>query len=255
MEYFDSVGVRNHFSTSHEQWQNGLAEAAINSIMRLARTVMAESGLGGRFWFTAACAGKDARNVTYKQRIGSTPYTCMFDLVKDVSRFCAFGCRAWVHLNSERREKEKHTPRALEAIYLGFEPNSSSWSFFIPERQQLWSTNQAKSDEHSFPFSRRSNVDKFQHSENSFDILHQTPSQVKWEPYNKLHVSNYKKVHYDVVSDVMVLQVNTRENTFVRVTQNAAEAIQHGFAGASRQSNKGAIRAFCQRQSSYPQRS
>ncbi len=40
-------------------------------------------------------------------------------------------------------------------------------------------------------------------------------SQVKWEPYNKLHISNYKKVHYDVVSDVMVLQVNTRENTFV----------------------------------------
>ena len=74
MEFFDSVGVRNHFSTSYEQWQNGLAEAAINSIMRLARTVMAESGLGGRFWFKAACAGKDARNVTYKQRLGSTPH-------------------------------------------------------------------------------------------------------------------------------------------------------------------------------------
>ena len=36
MEFFDSVGVRNHFSTLYEQWQNGLAEAAINSIMRLA---------------------------------------------------------------------------------------------------------------------------------------------------------------------------------------------------------------------------
>jgi len=215
MEFFDSVGVRNHFSTSHEQWQNGLAEAAINSIMRLARTVMAESGLGGRFWFKAACAGKDARNVTYKQRLGSTPYTCMYGEVKNVSRFRAFGCRAWVHLNSERREKGKHTPRALEAIYLGFEPNTSSWCFFIPERQTLWSTNQAKFDEYSFPFRRRSMVDKFQHSENSCDILYQTPSQVKWEPYNKLHISNYKKVHYDVVSDVMVLQVNTRENTFV----------------------------------------
>jgi hypothetical protein len=43
MEFFDSAGVRNHFSTSHEQWQNGLAKAAINLIMRLARTVMAES--------------------------------------------------------------------------------------------------------------------------------------------------------------------------------------------------------------------
>jgi hypothetical protein len=58
-------------------------------------------------------------------------------------------------------------------------------------------------------------VDKFLHSENSCDILYQTPSQVKWE----LHASNFKRVHYDVVSDVMVLQVNTQENTFVRVTQ------------------------------------
>jgi hypothetical protein len=55
---------------------------------------------------------------------------------------------------------------------------------------------------------------KFQHSENSCYILYQTPSQVKWEPYNKLHVSNYKNVHYDVVSNVMVMQVNTCENTF-----------------------------------------
>jgi hypothetical protein len=46
---FYSVGVRNRSSTAHEQWQNGIAEAALNSIMRLARTVMAESGLGGRF--------------------------------------------------------------------------------------------------------------------------------------------------------------------------------------------------------------
>jgi hypothetical protein len=143
----------------------------------------------------------------------------MYCEVKDVSRFSAFGCGAWVHLNSERREKGKHTPRVLEALYLGFEPNTSSWCFFIPERQTLWSTNQAKSDEHSFPFRQGSMVDKFQHLENSCDILYQTPSQVKWEPYNKLHISNYKKVYYDVVSDVMVLQVNTRENTFVRVSQ------------------------------------
>ena len=77
MEYFDSVGIRNHFSTAHEQWQNGLAEAAINSIMRLARTVMAESGLEGRFWFKAACGGKDASNVTSSAWDQSPTPACM----------------------------------------------------------------------------------------------------------------------------------------------------------------------------------
>ncbi len=49
MEFIQSMGAQNHFSSPSVQWQNGLAEAAINSIMRLARTVMAESGLGGMF--------------------------------------------------------------------------------------------------------------------------------------------------------------------------------------------------------------
>jgi len=77
IEFFESVGVKNYFSTAHEQWQNGLAEAAINSIMMISRTVMVESGLGGRFWFKSALAAIDARNATYKERIGTTPWRRM----------------------------------------------------------------------------------------------------------------------------------------------------------------------------------
>jgi hypothetical protein len=47
MGFIQSQDARNHFSSSYKQWQNGLAESEINSNMRLARTVMAESGLGG----------------------------------------------------------------------------------------------------------------------------------------------------------------------------------------------------------------
>ncbi len=50
--------VRNHFSSSYEQWQDGLAEVAINSIMRLASTVMAESWLGGEILVQAALAAR-----------------------------------------------------------------------------------------------------------------------------------------------------------------------------------------------------
>jgi len=68
------VGVKNYYSTSYEQLQNGLAEAAINSLMMISRTIMAESGMGGRFWFKSALAACDARNATYKERISTTPY-------------------------------------------------------------------------------------------------------------------------------------------------------------------------------------
>ncbi len=44
VDFFESIGVKNYYRTSHEQWQNGLLEAAINSVMVLSRTIMVESG-------------------------------------------------------------------------------------------------------------------------------------------------------------------------------------------------------------------
>ncbi len=44
---------------------------------------MAESGLGGRFWCRAATAGKDARKVAFKVRIGMTPYQAMYGEKKE----------------------------------------------------------------------------------------------------------------------------------------------------------------------------
>ena len=132
VDFFESMGIKNYYRTVHEQWQNGLPKSAINSIMMISRTIMVESGLGGRFWFKSAMTGCEARNVTHKERIGTTPWRLMHGGKKDVSRFRAFGGRAWINLNTERRENGKHTPRAVEAIHLGFEPNTSAYSFFIP---------------------------------------------------------------------------------------------------------------------------
>ena len=47
MQFLDSKGIRGHFSTPKEPWQNGEAESTINSIMLVARTIMVESCLGG----------------------------------------------------------------------------------------------------------------------------------------------------------------------------------------------------------------
>ena len=110
--------------------------------------------------------------------------------------------------------------------------------------------NQAQFDEHSFPFRKTTIIDKYS-MDCANDILYQDPSQFKWTTYNKLHISNYKRVHYDPISDVMVLQVNTEERTFVRVTQKqfnldmldllkaAAVQYQAHFAGIQHRSLQG----------------
>ena len=96
---------------------------------------MVESGLGGRFWFRAATAGKDARNMAFKERIGMTQhhgekkdvsgypslprFRGMYGEKKDVSDYSAFGCRSYVYKDKQRREKGKDTPIAKEAVYVG----------------------------------------------------------------------------------------------------------------------------------------
>jgi hypothetical protein len=99
---------------------------------------MVESGLGGRFWFRAAAAGIDARNPTFKARIGTTPHHLMYGQRKDDSRFKAFGCRAWVYIDPQRRAKGKHMPHAVEAIYVGFTINTSVWSFMFLKERRSW---------------------------------------------------------------------------------------------------------------------
>ncbi len=114
VEFFESKGFKSYFSTPYEQWQNGQGESLINSLMTLARSVMVESGLGGQFWFSAALAAKDARNVTYDIKI--TPYMLLYGKKKDIAKFRAFRCSAYVYLNEEQRGKGKHVPERLRQL-------------------------------------------------------------------------------------------------------------------------------------------
>jgi hypothetical protein len=140
-----------------------------------------------------------------------------------------------VYLDSDGQEKGKHTASAGEAINLGFETNTSAHGFFILEKNNLMTSNQARFHEYLFPFRKEKMVEQFQ-SDNSTDIqycilVHKNPSGLNWIPYNKLHAANctrvhYKlhaanctRVHYDSTSDVMVMLVNTEVNTYTRVTQ------------------------------------
>ena len=88
--------------------------------MKLALSTMVESGLGGQFWFSAALAANDARNVTYKEHIRMTPWEIMYGSKKNVSDYLAFGCLSYVYMNKDRRGNGKHLSQALNAIHLGF---------------------------------------------------------------------------------------------------------------------------------------
>ncbi len=63
--FFTEKEAKNYFSTSYEQWQDGLGEAGIKSAIMLATAEMLESGLAGRFWFSAVIHAKNGLNATF----------------------------------------------------------------------------------------------------------------------------------------------------------------------------------------------
>jgi hypothetical protein len=183
-DFFTDKGVKSYFSTPYESWQDGLGEAGIKSVLLLARTEMAESGLAGRYWFSAVNHhdGKNCRNVTFKYRLGTTPYARIYGVKKDVSKFRPFGCRAYVHLNKDRREKGKHTPRAVEAIHLGFasDCNMSAYKFYIPLSGKCIISNQARFDEESFPYRNQDMIKGKLDADNDLDVLSADKRPTRW---------------------------------------------------------------------------
>ena len=147
-----------------------------------------------------------------------TPHQAMYGEKRDISDFKTFSCRAWVYIDKQRREKESTRQEPKRQYTLVFANNMSAWALWIPEDKKIMTSNQVKFSKHEFPFLTSKMVDQLL-SDNSTDILYQHASDLTWVPYNKLHVGNFEKVHYDTMSDVVVLKVISKENRYTSAIQ------------------------------------
>ena len=190
----------------------------------MTKAEMAESGMAGRFWFSASIHGKNCRNVTFKQRLGTTPHAKMYGEKADVSKFRPFGCRAYVHLNKERRAPGKHTPRAVEAIHLGFasDRNMSAYKFYIPSTGQLMYSNQAKFDEDFFPYRNKDMIEGQLADDLNVDILSQLQKDVKWIEYDdRTNLHDFEKVHVNTSADQYTLRSIISPDTYMKMTRES----------------------------------
>ncbi len=130
VQFLDSKGVRSHFSTLKKQWHNGSAESAINSIVVITKTV-------SLWWLNpdSVVAGKDARNETFKERIGMKPYQAMYAIVWWRERWFRIPSFRMQSVRIPRKaipRERKYTPKAKEAVYVGLVPNMSLWGILDP---------------------------------------------------------------------------------------------------------------------------
>ncbi len=152
--------------------------------MMIARTVMIESGLGGRFQFKAASADKDARNVTFKDRVRMTQHQAVHGEKQDVSDFRAFSCMAWAYLDMQAdaapRKRKAHA-KSQRCSLCWFRQQHKRVGILDLGRQENSDIKSSQVSEHEFPIRKRKMMDQFL-SDKSTDMLYQHASYLTWVP-------------------------------------------------------------------------
>ena len=169
---------------------------------------MAESGLGGQFWFSATMHYVNCRNTTYKERLGTTPHEKSYGKKKDVSWFRSFGCRGYMPQNKERWAKGRGALRALEVLNLGLaiDCNTSGYKLLTEDTGNVLISDQAKFDETFFPRRNRQMIGDHLNNITEIDVVSLDRGHMKWVNYDSsINMNDFAKVRYGGSSDSYIL--------------------------------------------------
>jgi hypothetical protein len=123
----------------------------------------------------------------------------------------------------ERREKGKHTPRAVEAIHLGFasDCNMSVYKFYIPSSGKCIVSNQAQFDEESFPYRNQDMIRGKLDEDNNLKILSVDKLPTRWIDFTlEINLDQYEK-EYVGNGEHYILRSKTEQDVYMKVSREA----------------------------------
>ena len=75
------------------------------------------------------------------------PYKALTGHIPDISHFCIFGCRAWVHNNKGKKLDAKSIPM----IFVGYKSGSKAYRLWDPKSHQIIISLDVQFNEEGFP--------------------------------------------------------------------------------------------------------
>jgi len=182
MAWCDEHGTAMENSVAYSQFQNGKAETLVDTLNRLLRVLMLQSGLDHCFWPYALHHAVLIYNHLIHSATGSIPI--IDHGRKDVAdTFRAFGCRCTVHFGKDRVSHGKLSPRGKPGIFIGsgLFHGEKSWLVHLPTENTVVSSCNVDFDETAFPLRNiDSRVDcNFEHyQDSSIPLLSTTSARV-----------------------------------------------------------------------------
>ena len=131
--------------------QNGRAERFIRTISEKALCMLHFAGLSHGFWKLALDAAVHTYNRQPMKRLKwECPITLWTGKKPDVSYFRVFGCKAYVHVQRDKRHG-KLDQKAVERTFVGYESGSKGYRLWNPSTRQIEVSRDVVFDETIFP--------------------------------------------------------------------------------------------------------
>ena len=150
-EYCKGKGIKHEFTIPYSPQQNGVSERMNRTILDMARSMIHQSKLGLEFWAEAVATAVYIRNRSPATKLkGKTPFEFWNNEKPSVDHLRVFGCKALVHVPSERR-KGKLDKRSMVCIFVGYPSDSKGYKLFNLETRKMLRSNDVLFSEKEFP--------------------------------------------------------------------------------------------------------
>jgi hypothetical protein len=166
IDFFESVRVNNYFSTAHKQWQDSLKQQLIRS------------------WWPQ---GQSWRNLDWTWRSILVQSALIYQNRDKPMQ----GPGHALHQNAQNRETASISP------YVCHQGTVLMRFLSVTLRASPAQLRQSISDSTQHTRILLLYFLDEQFKDNSTDILNKSQLDVKWVPYNWLHIANYTRIHYD----------------------------------------------------------
>ena len=149
----DEKGIEHHLTMPGSPQQNGKAKRFNCTIVDKAMAMLHASGLSQGFWEYAISAAVHIYNQSPTRSLKwRTPHEIWnAGHVPDVSYFCIFGCKAYMHVPADKHRKLD--AKAIEVMFIRYESGSKGYRLWDKCTCSVHLSRDVTFDESSFPFS------------------------------------------------------------------------------------------------------
>ena len=126
-------GISYQTTVPYSPQQNGRAERLNRTLMERVRAMLSDAGLPPSLWGEAVYTACFLRNVSPMAGKDKTPWELFYNTKPNVSSLRAFGCKAYVHVPKEKRNKL--SPRSQVGVLVGYPLGVKGYRVYMGNRR------------------------------------------------------------------------------------------------------------------------